>query len=87
MASKSVQSGSKDGNDSDEIVGEFFCWRGVSVIENHDFPIGAFGEDRFEQVKTETAESVLVCDDNFSDISLERVVQKGLKSFSLKVDA
>jgi hypothetical protein len=49
--------------------------------------MGAPGEDGLEEVKTETAEPVFMCDDNFSDISLDCVVQKGLKSFSLEVDA
>jgi hypothetical protein len=48
--------------------------------------MGAPGNDGLEQVKTETAEPVLMCDDNLSDISLECVVQKGLKSFSFEVD-
>ena len=87
VASKSVQSGSKDGNDGNKVIGEFFGWRSVSTMENHDFPMGALGQDGFEQVKTETAESVFMCDDNLSDISLERVVQKGLKSFSFEVNA
>ncbi len=49
--------------------------------------MGASGEDWLEQVKTETAEPVFMCDDNLSDISFDCVVQKGLKSFSLEVDA
>ena len=86
VAPQSVQSGSKDSNDGDEVGSEFFCWREVSSIENHDLPMGAPGNDGLEQVKTETAEPVLMCDDNLSDISLECVVQKGLKSFSFEVD-
>ena len=87
VAPKSVQSGSKDGNDGEEVRGELFGRREVSTIENHDFPIGASGKDGFEELKTETAESVFMCDDNLSDISLECVVQKGVKSLSLEVDA
>lgn len=87
VAPESVQSGSKDSKDGEEVGGEFFGRREVSSIENHDLPIGAPGEDGVEQVKTETAEPILMCDDNLSDISFDCVVQKGLKSFSLEVDA
>ena len=56
------------------------------MMENHDFPMGAFGDDAFEQVKTESTQSIFVGNHNFSDVSLDCCVQKGFKSFSFEVE-
>lgn len=44
-------------------------------------------DDSFEELKTESTESVFMGNHNFSDISFDCFVQKGDKSFSLKVEA
>jgi len=65
---------------------KFFLRGSFSLIENHDLPIGASGDDVFEQVKTESTQAIPVGNHNFSDNSFDRGVQKGLKSFSFEVE-
>lgn len=87
VASETIEPRREYGDNGEEVIDELLLWRGVCMIENHDLPIGAGGKDGLEEVKTESRESILVGNHNFSEISFDCLVQKGLKAFSFEVEA
>ncbi len=87
MAPETVESGREYCDNGEEVSGELGFEGCFLLIENHDLPIGVLRDDPFDEVKTESTESVFVGNHNFLEISFESEVQNGVKSFSFEVEA
>jgi hypothetical protein len=87
VAPEAVETGRENGNDGEEVVEEFLLGGCLWLMENHDLPMGVLRDEFLEQVKTESTQSIFVGNHNFSEMTLDRGVQKGLKPFSLEVEA
>lgn len=73
-------------NDTAEVFCELLLRRVFFRIENHDSPTG-FPDKGFDESKGDTTQSVSVGNHKSSDASLQALVQNGLQTFSIPVEA
>lgn len=72
--------------DREQVVGEVVLVVAiVALTVNHEFN-ASFLKDEFQELASNSRESVSVHNGNFRDHSSEHVFQKGLQAFSMKID-
>lgn len=71
-----MQSAGEDVKDIEQIFGKFFFWRVCRLVENHEFSTSSF-DKMFNEVNSESCQSVSVGNHKFDAISSQRSFQNG----------